>query len=60
MTDGPEKCFVGCADDTHPLISLRFKGNLAWVCPSDMPTLIHSTDALAVKLSRMGETVSGE
>ena len=60
MSDLSTKCFVcGCGDNTHPLIALRFKGNPVWVCPGDMPTLIHNTDALADQLSRMGVAAEG-
>ena len=46
-------CFVcGCSNDT-PLISIVYKGQQAWICPADMPRLIHQTDTLSEELDRM-------
>ncbi len=33
-----------------PLLSLELKGEQYWVCPSDLPILIHKPDKLAGKL----------
>lgn len=36
------KCmFCGCDDSQVPLIAVQCKGESSWVCPKEMPSLIH-------------------
>ena len=45
-------CFVCGCNNEVPLISLVYKGNQAWICPEDMPRLIHNTATLSDALDR--------
>ena len=51
MGNEDAKCFVcGCGDQT-PLIALTFNGRSLWICPTDMPRLIHDSATLADDLA---------
>lgn len=53
--DAEATCFVcGCNNET-PLISLVYKGKAAWICPEDMPRLIHNTATLSEALDRAAD-----
>ena len=43
-------CFVCGQTDDLPLIQLRYTGRTVWICPADMPKLIHQTHTLAEAL----------
>ncbi len=45
-------CFVCGCDNDVPLISLIYKGKPAWICPEDIPRLIHNTETLSEALDR--------
>lgn len=40
----------GRSETIIPLVSLRFKGQQAWICSQCLPTLIHKPQQLADKL----------
>ncbi len=46
------QCFVcGRSDLTVPLVQLRYQGKTLWICPQDLPALIHHPEQIAGKLS---------
>ena len=49
MTD--RRC-LACGRDTEatPLIHLEYRGAAIWICPQDLPILIHNPTELAGKL----------
>ncbi len=46
-----EKCIV-CQRSSQevPLLSIQSQGNSYWICPSDLPVLIHKPQQLSGKL----------
>jgi hypothetical protein len=46
-----KKCVVcdKTANDV-PLIALEYRGTALWICPQDMPALIHKPESLAGRL----------
>jgi hypothetical protein len=46
-----KKC-VACkkSSDNAPLIQLEYKGTTLWICPQDLPALIHKPELLVGKL----------
>ena len=50
MSETP-KCFACGRDSTEvPLIALRYREAPCWICPQDIPVLIHDPGQLAGKL----------
>ena len=42
-----EKCiFCEQTSEDIPLLQLKYKGEIAWICPQHMPTIIHKTAQL--------------
>lgn len=37
-------------EEQVPLVNLKFQGNTYWICPQDLPVLIHHPDQLVGKL----------
>ena len=48
MTDNQPHCLAcGHTDAEVPLIHLTYQGQPYWICPQDLPTLIHKPAKLA-------------
>jgi hypothetical protein len=45
------QCFA-CGQDSQrtPLVSLEYRGQQVWICPHDLPALIHDPRRLADRL----------
>lgn len=56
MTDENSKC-VACGRSSHevPLLLIESQGQRYYICPQDLPVLIHQPDRLAGKLPGVEE-----
>ncbi len=51
MNNPDEKCiYCGRNSDEVPLIALRYRFSMLWICPQHLPVLIHHPEKLADKL----------
>ena len=51
MENSPHVCLAcGRPSKEIPLIQLEYQGNMFWICPQHLPTLIHKPEQLAGKL----------
>lgn len=45
-------CFVcGRSEQVVPLVQFRYQGKTMWICPQDLPALIHHPEQVAEKLA---------